>query len=63
MNDERYAPMPPSGLSPSANARQAWQDGYHEAVRRTTEDTPHDACGCMKCHPEQNTAIGSEDTQ
>ena len=18
----------------------------------------HDACGCMKCHPEQNTAIG-----
>ncbi len=20
----------------------------------------HDACGCMRCHPEQNTAIGIE---
>ncbi len=27
-----------------------------------TEDTPHDACGCMKCHPEQNTAGITEDT-
>ena len=25
-------------------------------------DASHDACGCMKCHPEQNTAIGESVT-
>ncbi len=32
--DSKYAPMPPPKLSPNANARQAWQDGYHEAARK-----------------------------
>lgn len=27
---------PPLKLSPHANARRAWQDGYHEAARRIT---------------------------
>ncbi len=32
--DNEYAPIPPAELSPKTNARQAWQDGYHEAARK-----------------------------